>query len=137
MNDNKFLSGKEPNGKHVMAYPFLKPGTKFSKLTVIEYIALDRYRQRLYRVECICGNRIIIPGKCLKSGNSKQCKGCQGRIGVLRINVKKYGEAYLDQIPKRDKRIKELAKTISHSQIAHCKIKLSRSRIGQIVNSLK
>ena len=48
---------------------------KFSKLTVIERLENNKYKQATWRCICDCGTEITVVGKSLISGNTKSC-GC-------------------------------------------------------------
>lgn len=50
-------------------------GQKFGRLTAIERVGKDKENRALWRCVCECGNEIIVPGKSLRSGNTKSC-GC-------------------------------------------------------------
>lgn len=66
----------------------LKPGVKYSRLTVIEEVPKPspyyRYSGRWYRCKCDCGDETIVTGCALKSGNTKSC-GCLRRETARRI----------------------------------------------------
>jgi len=49
-------------------------GNKYGKLTVLEKLDI-RSRDTKWICKCDCGNEIIVPGKSLRSGNTKSC-GC-------------------------------------------------------------
>ena len=50
-------------------------GEKFSRLTVLEYAGVDKFRLRLWKCRCDCGNEIITAGARLRNGQTKSC-GC-------------------------------------------------------------
>lgn len=51
-------------------------GKKFGKLTVLEETGeRDKYKYKIYKCQCDCGNIIYVNSNKLKSGNTKSC-GC-------------------------------------------------------------
>lgn len=50
-------------------------GQKFGSLTANEDVGVDRFRQRVWRCTCDCGNRIDVRSGDLRRGNTKSC-GC-------------------------------------------------------------
>jgi hypothetical protein len=50
-------------------------GKRFGRLVVKEYKFANKFRQSLFLCECDCGNKVIITGLCLISGDTKSC-GC-------------------------------------------------------------
>ena len=67
-------------------------GQKFGRLTVIgrakDYITSKEHRTVMWLCKCDCGNKIIVQGNSLKSGNTKSC-GCFLRE-VMSDTKKKY-----------------------------------------------
>ena len=62
--------------------PELKKGQKFNRLTVLGYSHSDRRWRKFYKAKCDCGNKKIIMGSAMTSGNTKSC-------GCLSFEVKK------------------------------------------------
>lgn len=61
-------------------------GRKFGRLTVIEELPeRDKYKYKIYKCVCDCGNIVYVNSNHLKSGNTKSC-GC--------LKVKKHGYKY-------------------------------------------
>lgn len=60
-------------------------GNKFGKLTPLEIVGRSNSRKMLWLCKCDCGNKCVVLGNSLTSGNTKSC-GCS-RYG----NNKKYG----------------------------------------------
>lgn len=50
-------------------------GQRFNKLTVIRYQGSNAHNRREYECLCDCGNRKIVTGNALRTGNTKSC-GC-------------------------------------------------------------
>lgn len=51
-------------------------GQTFGRLTVVEMVGLDKWKNSLHRCLCTCGNEIpAVRGTCLRSGSTKSC-GC-------------------------------------------------------------
>jgi hypothetical protein len=50
--------------------------TKFSRLLVLNEAGLDKHGNAIWNCLCDCGNKVIIPGQSLRSGNSKSCGKC-------------------------------------------------------------
>lgn len=57
--------------------PELIKGSKYNRLTVIEYCYSDIRWRKFYKTKCDCGNERIIMGSAMISGNTKSC-GCLG-----------------------------------------------------------
>ena len=55
--------------------PLILAGTKFNRLTCIEYLGKDTNRRRSYLWLCECGNKKAIDGNFVKRGSTKSC-GC-------------------------------------------------------------
>jgi hypothetical protein len=53
----------------------VEKGTKFNRITIIEFAKLDQSNRPMYYCECICGMKKIIRLADLKSGRTKSC-GC-------------------------------------------------------------
>lgn len=62
--------------------PELKPGERFNRLTVVEFSHSDKRWRKWYKVKCDCGNKKIVMGSAMVSGNTKSC-------GCLAIEIKK------------------------------------------------
>lgn len=56
----------------------IKNGDKFGRFTVINFSHKDSKYRKFYEVICECGNKKIINGSLMKSGNTKSC-GCYGK----------------------------------------------------------
>ena len=50
-------------------------GERFGRLTVIEFVGLNRIRQALWKCKCDCGNEKVALAAHLKNGHTKSC-GC-------------------------------------------------------------
>src|SRR5260370_31670787 len=50
-------------------------GEVHGRLTVMEYVGTDNYRDSLWRCLCSCGTVIIVRRKSMVTGNTKSC-GC-------------------------------------------------------------
>lgn len=50
-------------------------GQKFGRLTVVEFAYKGKGNRAVWRCVCDCGNVTYVPGKSLRSGNTKSC-GC-------------------------------------------------------------
>lgn len=59
-------------------------GKKFNRLTVIKQSNRNKHGQIQWLCECDCGKKTIVPGHCLRKGNTRSC-GCLQReiIGKL------------------------------------------------------
>lgn len=55
----------------------LQPGSKYHKLTVVEFSHKDKRHRRYYKFRCDCGAEKVIHGTAVTSGNTKSC-GCYG-----------------------------------------------------------
>ncbi|HDZ61168.1 MAG TPA: hypothetical protein ENH46_05670 [Candidatus Pacearchaeota archaeon] len=62
--------------------PKLINGTKYNRLTILSYSHSDKRWRKFYEVRCECGNKKVILGSALVSGNTKSC-------GCLSLEVKK------------------------------------------------
>lgn len=56
----------------------LEIGSKFNRLTVISFSHSDKRWRKFYNTICNCGNKCIIMGSAMTSGNTKSC-GCLSR----------------------------------------------------------
>lgn len=52
-------------------------GKKFSKLTVLEYIGLNKHGKKMYKCMCDCGKVTTTLGVYLRNGDTNSC-GCYG-----------------------------------------------------------
>jgi len=50
-------------------------GRQFGRLTAIEIVGRDKYKNVLWMCQCVCGGKSIVPAHSLLSGNTKSC-GC-------------------------------------------------------------
>ena len=53
----------------------IKPGTKLNRLVIIRLHHKDKRWRRFYLCKCECGNRKVIQGSLMTSGNTRSC-GC-------------------------------------------------------------
>lgn len=53
-------------------------GNRYGRLTVMGFDGVNKYGNALWRCRCDCGNETILPGRSLRSGNTKSC-GCLSR----------------------------------------------------------
>lgn len=66
----------------------LQPGQKFARLTVIRLMPdRNKWKQRMYELECKCGTRIIANGSDVKTGHTNSC-GCVLREKTVKRNTK-------------------------------------------------
>lgn len=64
-------------------------GQKFSRLTVLSKLnEKNSDRRFLYQCQCDCGKIVKVPGKALKSGNTKSC-GCLQKEKALNTLISK------------------------------------------------
>lgn len=56
-------------------YTKIEGGTKYGRLTVLEYLHRDKRGRPIYNTLCECGEKATVLGAALKSGNSKSCRG--------------------------------------------------------------
>lgn len=50
-------------------------GERFGKLTVLEFVGKDKFRQSLFKCQCDCGNFVVVNSNKLKSNHTTSC-GC-------------------------------------------------------------
>ncbi len=50
-------------------------GQQFNKLAVVSRAGVDKHNKILWNCVCDCGNKVVVLGRHLKSGNTKSC-GC-------------------------------------------------------------
>ena len=50
-------------------------GKRFGRLTVVEFVGVDEFRQSLFNCECDCGQKIVLNRNKLKTGHTSSC-GC-------------------------------------------------------------
>lgn len=50
-------------------------GKKFGRLTVLEYVGVDDFRQSLFNCRCDCGNYLVVNSNKLKTNHTSSC-GC-------------------------------------------------------------
>lgn len=50
-------------------------GKRFGRLTVIEFVGKDKFRQSLFRCCCDCGSIVVVNGNKLKTNHTTSC-GC-------------------------------------------------------------
>ncbi len=51
----------------------------FGRLKVLKYVGQNKYAQSMWNVLCVCGEKKIVSGHSLTSGNTTSC-GCRQRI---------------------------------------------------------
>lgn len=61
-------------------------GKKFGKLTVLKRVGTDGHRNPTWLCECECGNKKVIRGNSLKSGNTTSC-GCVAKERIRNLNL--------------------------------------------------
>ena len=66
-------------------------GNKYGILTVLERVENDKYGKAQWLCQCECGNKIIVAGSSLRSGNTKSC-GCKVLSAETRELGKRYGQ---------------------------------------------
>lgn len=66
-------------------------GKRFGRLTVIERLSNNQYRERRWRSVCDCGGYATSTSSSLKSGQSKSC-GCYQREVAKKLGRKNVGE---------------------------------------------
>jgi hypothetical protein len=52
-----------------------KPGRKFARLTIVKETGTVKKRGPIYLCRCVCGKRVTVQGRHLRSGESRSC-GC-------------------------------------------------------------
>jgi len=65
-------------------------GKVYGYLTVIERAENDKEGRAQWRCKCKCGNEVVVPGKKLRSGNTKSC-GCYQRERAAQSNMDRVG----------------------------------------------
>lgn len=50
-------------------------GETFGRLSVLEFIGKDKFRQSLYKCQCYCGNVVVVNSNKLKTNHTTSC-GC-------------------------------------------------------------
>lgn len=68
-----------------MREPLNLAGKRFGRLTVIECIGSDKYKNTLWECICECGNKVIAKGVNLTMGKVKSC-GCYRRDYTIECN---------------------------------------------------
>jgi hypothetical protein len=63
-------------GKSDSCKCFLAAGDTFGKRTVLEFVGSDEKNNRLYRTQCICGEKSIISASKLRMGIADSCQLC-------------------------------------------------------------
>lgn len=73
---------------------------KYNKLTIVEYIGLNKDKKRLFNFKCDCGNTKIIPLTLVKNNITKSC-GCLSKKYFRDLTGKRFNELivikYLDK----------------------------------------
>ncbi len=65
-------------------------GEKFGRWTVIKRVENNKWEQLMWLCECECGNRKIIIGESLKSGNTQSC-GCSPPSNYIDLTGQAFG----------------------------------------------
>ena len=71
----------------------IKIGDKFSKLTVIGFVGVNKKKKRVWLCRCECGKEIQVHTEKLTSGHTKTC-GCtriQNIVNAIKISNTKHG----------------------------------------------
>lgn len=58
-------------------------GMKFGKLTAVEYMKTDKYRNALWKCKCDCGNYLITKGTLLTNGKVVSCGQCENKYNLI------------------------------------------------------
>lgn len=58
--------------------PELTEGKKLNRLTIVKFSHQDKRWRKWYFVKCDCGNKKVIMGSAMSSGNTKSC-GCMSK----------------------------------------------------------
>lgn len=64
--------------KGSLSHKLLLPGSIFNRLNIISFSHSDKRARKWYNVECECGNKKVIMGSAMISGNTKSC-GCYSK----------------------------------------------------------
>jgi hypothetical protein len=82
-------------------------GNVFGKLTVINYVGLNKHGQAMWECLCECGNKSIVSCSSLTSGNTLSCGKHKADKGLKRRNEellnKKFGDLIVLKVLKPDK----------------------------------
>jgi hypothetical protein len=70
-------------------YPRIEAGTKYGRLTIIEYSHTDKHKKPIYKTVCDCGTEILVAGRAMMSGNTSSC-GCLRKENRAEIGKKNY-----------------------------------------------
>lgn len=64
-------------------------GNRYGRLTVVEYIGINKYREAIFKCKCDCGNEVSVRGSALRGGRTRSC-GClqkdKARSNILNYN---------------------------------------------------
>lgn len=60
-------------------------GQKYGRLTVVAFAGKGAENRALWRCRCDCGNEIVLPGKSLRTGNTKSCGCLSKELSTQRI----------------------------------------------------
>lgn len=78
-------------------YSYLDVGSKFGKLTVLEYTHKKRPNgARIYKCKCECGNVSCVDVYSLRNGNTKSCGCLANPYGVTATNNKRLYHSWCD-----------------------------------------
>ena len=119
-------------------------GERFGDLTVKESAGTDKWRNKLWLCECVCGNTVKVKAYLLTSGWKTHC-GCKSTRKQNLIN-KKFGDLTVKELAGSDKhknriwlcectcgkRVKVLTTYLISGQRTNCGCKVSR--IQNLVN---
>ena len=62
-------------------------GQTFGRLTVVERVKNDKYKDAYWLCRCICGNEVVVRGTCLTKGEIQSC-GCLQKERTVQANTK-------------------------------------------------
>ena len=60
-------------------------GNRYDRLEVKEYAGVNEYRKLIWLCKCDCGNKVVVIGSHLRSGNTRSC-GCYMKERILEVN---------------------------------------------------
>ena len=61
-------------------------GKTFNSLTVLEYLGINKTKNNIYKVKCVCGKEKVLEGSDVKTGKVQSC-GCRRYITQLKENT--------------------------------------------------
>ena len=71
-------------------YPRIEGGTKYGRLTVLEYLHNDKHKKPIYKVLCDCGTEFTVSGSAMKKGNTTSC-GCFHKEVISKVGKENAG----------------------------------------------